>query len=1520
MIDSLFYYPMTLHRGTISASVLAPFVKNLPSVSGVVEEIYVRTQDANPAGQPSSNAYTSQASGVQGGQGVYVWDAIDTRFRFVMPYSVICEGVVAGSYVDIYYALTGTGSAIPTGSTVYRNGAIYTGTTFTTNDKAVWAVLTSPAVVAGSVKTVQGIGPDSNGNITLPFASETVAGLIRIGANLTIDSNGVLSAEASSSYVLPAATASTLGGVIVGPGLGVSPTGILNADVVSVNGLQGAVVLAANNITTGTFGAAQLGTTPGDNEVLITNAAGIPTWVSTLPTSNLPSSILGAVEYQGTFVPGTSTLPAAASGNKGWYYVASAAGTYTPPGGSLLTFSAGDWIISNGSEWDTVNNGGAVTSVNGQTGAVTIQAVDNNDASGTTIISDSGSSTGVIKLKTLVAGSGVTIVADANGNLVFASSAVTSFNGRSGAVALELSDVTGVGGAPIASPGFTGIPTAPTASAGTDNTQIATTAFVMSAVESGVAGVSSFNTRTGAVTLELGDVTGVGGAPLASPALTGQPTAPTPTIGDSSTNIATTAFVESAIASGNAGMIVRYDYDATPGQTSFPVTFAENSLVEVFRNGGLLLQTDYNKGTTGPVVLNIPANEGDDVIITVQQQYAAENTMPITGGTFTGSVYGPTPTAGDDSTALATTAFVQEAITSGAGVTSFNTRSGAVSLEGADISGAGGALVGSANTFTAANSFTGGSITVPTQTAGTNNTTAASTAFVATALGTYAPLASPSLTGVPAAPTAAPGTDTTQIATTAFVQAAVTAGEAGVSSFNTRTGAVTLEASDVSGVGGALVGSANTFTGANSFTGGSITVPTATAGTNTTAAASTAYVVNALGTYAPLASPSLTGVPVAPTAAVGTSTTQIATTAFVATSFAPLASPALTGTPTSTTPTAGDNTTKIATTAYVVNALGTYAPLASPSFTGVPLAPTAAVGTDTTQIASTAFVYGATQGASAVALTNANVTLSAAQYSVPVVVFTGTLTGNVVVTVPTTGQWDFLNTTTGAFTITVSNGTGATQVVAQSTTAFTPLVSNATEGVVAIAATASGVTSFNTRTGAVTPASGDYTVAQVTGAAPLASPALTGTPTAPTPTAGNSSTDIATTAFVATSFAPLANPSLTGVPVAPTASVGTNTTQLATTAFVYAAAQGASSIALTNANVTLSAAQYSVPVIVLTGTLTGNVVLTVPTNGQWDFLNTTTGAFTVTVSNGTGTTQVVAQSTTTFTPLVSNATEGVMALPASSGGVTSFNTRTGAVVPASGDYTVAQVTGAAPLASPSLTGVPVAPTAAVGTNTTQLATTAFVYGASQGASSVALTNANVTLSAAQYSVPIVVLTGTLTASLNVTFPTTGSWQIYNATTGTFTVTATNGTGATLALPQGVVTEIVSNSTAGILSSQPTTVTGRFQVGAESYTVTALGSVSGTQTLNLTTASEWTMTITGATTIAFSNAPASPNSQVVYIRFTNAGSAAITWPTGTQFPGGTAPTFTTSGIDLIGVKYDTTSSSYFVFVIGLNMVT
>jgi len=71
--------------------------------------------------------------------------------------------------------------------------------------------------------------------------------------------------------------------------------------------------------------------------------------------------------------------------------------------------------------------------------------------------------------------------------------------------------------------------------------------------------------------------------------------------------------------------------------------------------------------------------------------------------------------------------------------------------------------------------------------------------------------------------------------------------------------------------------------------------------------------------------------------------------------------------------------------------------------------------------------------------------------------------------------------------------------------------------------------------------------------------------------------------------------------------------------------------------------------------------------------------------------------------------------PSSGGGaVSSVFTRTGAVTAQTGDYTVSQVTGAAPLADPVFTGVPEAPTVATGTDSDAIATTAFVQAAFTG--------------------------------------------------------------------------------------------------------------------------------------------------------------------------------------------------------------
>ncbi len=107
--------------------------------------------------------------------------------------------------------------------------------------------------------------------------------------------------------------------------------------------------------------------------------------------------------------------------------------------------------------------------------------------------------------------------------------------------------------APLASPAFTGTPTAPTATPGTNTTQIATTAFVQAASSgSGVTLSNATPIMNGAAASGVDALASrddhvhpsdTSRAPLASPALTGTPTAPTAAQDTNTTQLATTAFV-----------------------------------------------------------------------------------------------------------------------------------------------------------------------------------------------------------------------------------------------------------------------------------------------------------------------------------------------------------------------------------------------------------------------------------------------------------------------------------------------------------------------------------------------------------------------------------------------------------------------------------------------------------------------------------------------------------------------------------------------------------------------------------------------------------------------------------------------------------------------------------------------------------------------------------------------------------------------------------------------------------------
>lgn len=143
----------------------------------------------------------------------------------------------------------------------------------------------------------------------------------------------------------------------------------------------------------------------------------------------------------------------------------------------------------------------------------------------------------------------------------------------------------------------------------------------------------------------------------------------------------------------------------------------------------------------------------------------------------------------------------------------------------------------------------------------------------------------------------------------------------------------------------------------------------------------------------------------------------------------------------------------------------------------------------------------------------------------------------------------------------------------------------------------------------------------------------------------------------------------------------------------------------------------------LTGTGGASTNLIVPTNKKLYFIyNNASGAVTVKVSGQTGVSVPVGAKVS----LVSNGTDVVTAT----------------------NYMVSATLPSATLSSPTMTGTPIAPTAAAGTNTTQIATTAFVQ-------------ANVT-SALQAAYPV----GTIYTSTVSTNPATlfgfGTWVAFGA--------------------------------------------------------------------------------------------------------------------------------------------------------------
>jgi hypothetical protein len=273
---------------------------------------------------------------------------------------------------------------------------------------------------------------------------------------------------------------------------------------------------------------------------------------------------------------------------------------------------------------------------------------------------------------------------------------VQSVAGRTGAVTLTHTDITDWAStlapyALLASPALTGNPTAPTVTPPADNsTKLATTAFVHSAISAISAGVTSWNARSGDVTMTTADLT-----PFAS---------------------SSTPIMDGTAAIGTSVYYARDDHihptDTSRYATSNPSNYQTGAQVTASLGGYLPLT-----GGTLSGQLNINGAAGTTRVLEYTTAGSARWAVYVNGTAESGG------NAGSDYQ-------IQRYTDAGAAIDtplSIIRSSGIVSMpKGATL---------------------GAPATAPTAVAGTNDTTVATCAFVNTKAGNYLPLVGGVLSG-----------------------------------------------------------------------------------------------------------------------------------------------------------------------------------------------------------------------------------------------------------------------------------------------------------------------------------------------------------------------------------------------------------------------------------------------------------------------------------------------------------------------------------------------------------------------------------------------------------------------------------------------------------------------------------------------------------------------------------------------------------------------------------------------------
>lgn len=404
----------------------------------------------------------------------YYWSGTTWQVEFAIPTTGVTS--VVGKTGDVQLTVSDVSGAAPLADPIFGvNARGVTQSALDNSTKLATTAYADNAAVARTAGVYSVAG--RNGVVTLTSADLTDFGTAAAAAapvQLVAGRSGNVTLTSSDLSDFTAAAAAA-------------------APVRLVAGRSGNVVLAVGDIT-GALAASAVGASSGVASLDSTGK---------VPTAQLPASLLGAVNYQGTWnASANSPSLASGTGTKGFYYKVSVAGTTAIDG--ISQWNVGDSIIFDGTTWDKLDGlSSEVISVAGRAGAVVLTVADVSGAvasaslgaaggvatldgtakltaaqlpSGLEVTSNRGVANGYATLdgtaRLTVAQLPTTAEITSNkgvangyagldgtgkvpaGQLPSTSYPVTSVAGRGGAVVLTVADVSGA--APLLQPVFTG--------------------------------------------------------------------------------------------------------------------------------------------------------------------------------------------------------------------------------------------------------------------------------------------------------------------------------------------------------------------------------------------------------------------------------------------------------------------------------------------------------------------------------------------------------------------------------------------------------------------------------------------------------------------------------------------------------------------------------------------------------------------------------------------------------------------------------------------------------------------------------------------------------------------------------------------------------------------------------------------------------------------------------------------------------------------------------------------------------